>query len=41
MPVTHEEGDRYPLGPPDFRILTAKLKHFTFMAVKSKADPVV
>jgi hypothetical protein len=18
MPVTHKEGDRYPLGPPDF-----------------------
>jgi hypothetical protein len=23
MPVTHEEGDRYPLGPPRLGILTA------------------
>ncbi len=20
MPVTHEEGDRYPLGPPSLRV---------------------
>ena len=30
QPVTLKEGDRYPLGPPSLRMLTAKFIHLTF-----------
>ena len=37
--VTVEEGDRYPLGPPSFRIATANSKISMFM--KKKCYPVL
>jgi hypothetical protein len=34
QPVTLKEGDRYPLGPPSFRILTANSKISLLMKPK-------
>ena len=38
MPVTHEEGDRYPLRPP---ILGFFQQSKTFNVYEKKANPVV
>jgi len=38
QPVTLKEGDRYPLGPPSLRMLTAN-SNFTFIE-KKKMHPV-
>ena len=38
MPVTHKEGDRYPLDPPSFRLCSLMVKKRAYTSPKHRPD---